>query len=231
MNKKVLKSIIFIVLCICSVVLDVYTYFHYKTEYVETYVASHQISQRTKISMEDLETIMVPKEYLKNDVYIDANEIINKYVKLGYSIPKGSLIYKGSLETDIKDLANTLLLEGEVNYDLNVNEIKINTANLSTNMYIDLYLTINSNSILVSDLFISNVRITGLYDNNNKQILDYDKDSRVSVISIAINENCVNYLNKARMIGEISSVINHNTYETFKKCELNKDSILLDYLQ
>lgn len=231
MNKKIIRIVLLIVLVVCSLVFDIFVYKKYKTEYIETYVASHQISQRTKIKMEDLETIMVPKEYLQNNVYTSTDEILDKYVKLGYSIPKGSLFYKSSLETDIKDLANTLLLKDEVNYDLVVGDIKINTANLSVNMYIDLYLTINHNGILASDLFISNARITGLYDNNNKPILDYDKDSRVSIISIAINSNCVNYLNKARMIGEISSVINYNTYETFKKCELNDNSILLEYLE
>lgn len=231
MNKKVIRIVLLIVLVVCSLVFDIFIYKKYKTEYIETYIASHQISQRTKITMDDLEAIMVPKSYLQNNVYTNADEILNKYVKLGYSIPKGSLIYKTALEANIKDLANTLLLKDEVNYDLIVNEIKINTANLSANMYIDLYLTINQNGILASDLFISSARITGLYDNNNKPILDYDKDSKVSIISIAIDSNCVNYLNKARMIGEISSVINYNTYETYKKCKLNKNSILLDYLE
>lgn len=230
MFKKILIIACSTIVLVVGIFFGIRYYSRYSIGYTSVYVASHNISQRTKISEVDLEKIDVPKDYLK-DVYVNKDDIIGKYVKLSYSIPKGSLIYKGVLEEDIKDLAHTLLKHDEVNYDLFTNDIKINTANLKTNMYLDLYLTINNHDKPISDILLSNARITGLYDANNKVINDYDSDSRVYIISIAIDKNAVNILNKAQVIGSISCVVNNNTYVVDLKTSTNTDSELFTYLQ
>lgn len=230
MIKKILIIIVSTLLLALCLFLGVHLYTRYSIGYTNVYVASHNISQRSKITEDDLIAIEVPKDYIKDDVYIDANDIIGKYVKLSYSIPKGSLIYKSSIESDIKDLANTLLKENEVNYDIYTSDIKINTANLNTNMYIDMYLTINSKDKPISDLLLSNARITGLYDNNNKPILDYNNDSKVSIISLAVNKKDVNILNKALVIGDINCVVNNNAYKLNLSTVLNTGSKLFEYL-
>lgn len=230
MKKKIIITVLLIVSIIADCFLAIKMYKDYVDNMVEVCVASHQISQRTLISQEDLEKIMVPKSVISEDMYFDEDDVIGKYCKLSYSIPKGSFIYKTSLENDIKDLAHTLLKQGEVNYDIYTNDIKINTANLSKNMNLDLYLTISNKDVLCSDLLISNCRITGMYDNNNKPILDYDGNSKVHIITIAINEDYVNVLNKAKMIGEINSCVSNNAYIDSVSI-LNADSDLMMYLQ
>lgn len=226
------------ILIICSTLLlsavlffGVKHYTKYKIGYTKVYVATHQLAQRSLLTEDDIKEIEIPKEYLTDDIYSNSEEIINKYVKLSYSIPKGSFIYKGAIESDIKDLANTLLKENEVNYDIYTSDIKINTANLNKNMYIDLYLTINNKDKPISDLLLSNARITGLYDSNNKQILDYDNDSRVSIISLAVNKNDVNILNKALVLGDINCVISNNVYKVNLSTVLNRNSQLFEYLE
>lgn len=231
MIKKILIIVVSTLLLAVGLFFGVRFYSRYSIGYTKAYIASHQISQRTKISIEDLQEIEVPKDYLTDDVYIDIKDIENKYVKLSYSIPKGSLIYKSALEDDIKDLANTLLREGEVNYDIYTSNVKINTANLSRNMYIDLYLTINNKEKPISDLLLSNARITGLYDSNNKLIKDYDLESKVSIISVAINKDDVKILNKAQVLGEINCVISNNTYSVNLQSQLNRMSKLFEYLE
>lgn len=230
MKKKVLIFIGSILLVGIMFGIGYVFYNKYRIGYVKVYIASHQLSQRTKINDSDLLEIEIPKDYLNDDVYINKDDIVDKYVKLSYSIPKGSFIYKGAIESDIKDLANTLLRENEINYDLYMSDVKINTANLAKNMYIDLYLTINTNDKPISDLLLSNARITGLYDSNNKQILDYDKDSRISIISLAVNKDDVNILNKALVIGNINCVINNNAYKTNLSTILNSQSEIFEYL-
>lgn len=231
MIKKITIIVCSTLLLAVGLLFGVRLYARNTIGYTTCYVASHQISQRTKISEEDLLEVEVPKDYLKDDVYLDSHDIIGKYVKLSYSIPKGSLIYKTSIESDIKDLANTLLKEGEVNYDIYMSDVKINTANLNKNMYIDIYLTINNKDKPISDLLIANARITGLYDANNKPILDYDNDSRVQIISIAINKEFVNALNKAQVLGVLNCVIKNNTYDTTFESDLNINSKLFEYIE
>lgn len=230
MIKKILIITISTLLLAVGIFFGIRFYTRYSIGYTKTYVASHHINQRTMISEQDLLEVEVPKDYLKDDVYLNKDDILNKYVRLSCSIPKGSLFYKSCLETDINDLANTLLKENEVNYDIYTSNVKINTANLAKNMYIDLYLTINSKDKPVSDLLLSNARITGLYDSNNKPILDYDNDTRVAIISIAINADDVNVLNKAQVVGELNCVISNNAYKVNLSSLLNKKSKLFEYL-
>lgn len=231
MIKKILIIVCSTLLLVIGLFFGVKLYTKYSIGYTKVFVASHQISQRTLISEEDLLEIEVPKDYINEDVCIDCKDIIGRYVKLSYSIPKGSLIYKTAIESDIRDLANTLLKQGEVNYDIYTSDVKINTANLNKNMYIDIYLTINSKDKPISDLLISNARITGLYDSNNKPILDYDKDSRVQIISLAIDKDFVNVLNKAQVLGSLNCVINSYTYDMRMESSLNINSKLIEYLE
>ena len=144
MIKKILAIAIPAVILLAGLFFALSAYISYSENYVQAYVASHQLMQRTLIEEKDLESILVPKEYLTDDVYRDKNDIMGRYVKLTYTIPKGSLFYRNALESDIKDLASTLLMQDQANYDLYVNEIKVNTGSLSSGMYVDLYLTVNA---------------------------------------------------------------------------------------
>lgn len=232
MAKKILIIFIPAVLIIASFYFSISTYMNYRENYVEIYVASHNISQRTLISAEDLEKMKVPRQIITTDFYVDEKDILGKYVKLSYSLPKGSFIYKGAIEENIRDLAHTLLKEGEVNYDIYTSEVKVNPGYLSVGMYIDLYLTIGNNyDKPVSGLLMENCRITGLYDNSGRQIMDYDNETRVNSISIAIDKDDVTYLNKALMVGSVSMIVNNNTYTNSVSSRLVEDSEVFMYLQ
>lgn len=224
MLKKILLIAIPITASVLALFFSIMAYIHYSQNYVSAYISSHNIAQRTRISQKDITEVKVPREYLSDDVYLELDDILDKYVRLSYSIPKGSLFYKSSLEKDIKDLANTLLMDNQLNYDIYTNEVKINTGNLAQGMYVDMYLTVNNKDRPVSDLLISNCRITGMYDNNGKQIFDYDKDSRISVISVAVEKGDVSYLNKALLVGDISIIASSNAYQSNIRSILNRES-------
>jgi hypothetical protein len=231
MIKKILIIVSVVLALSISLFLSAKTYLEYRQDYVDVYVASHQIAQRTLLSDRDLAVIRLPKQVLNEDIVNDPEQIKGNYVKLSCSIPKGSMFYMTALESDIKDLANTLLMKGQVNYDLYVGEIKINSGSIATEMYVDLYLTVSRNDKPISDLLIRDCRITGLYDGNGRQILDYDRDSRVQIISLAVNEDEVSLINKALKIGEVSAIVGNKTYQNHVYSTLNRDSELLEYLE
>ena len=232
MAKKILIIFIPAVLIVASFYFSLRAYMQYRENYVDIYVASHNISQRTLISAEDLELMKVPRQIITNDFYVEEKDMIGKYVKLSCCLPKGSFIYKGALEENIRDLAHTLLKENEVNYDIYTNEVKVNPGYLNVGMYGDLYLTIgNSYEKPLSGLLMENCRISGLYDSSGKQIMDYDSDTRVFIISIAIDKDDVTYLNKALMVGNVSMIINYQTYSSTSSSRLVRDSEVFMYLQ
>lgn len=231
MIKKSMMIVLPALLLTACLILSFSAYRRYTTAYVKTYVAGHQLAQRSRISFSDLQEVTVPKEFLSEDVYTDKNDIIGKYVKLSYSIPKGSLLYKGALESDIKDLAGTLLFAGQVNYDIFVSEVKVNTGSIAEGMYVDLYLTVNSKEKTLSDLLIADCRITGLYDMSGKKIMDFDRDSRVQIMSIAVSRQDIPLLNKAMISGDVSILLSEQPYLNGVTSSINSDSELLEYLE
>ena len=231
MIKKIIRTAIPIIAFSMLLFFSVSAYVRYSRRYRKVYVASHQLSQRSKISAEDLVEMEVPKEFLTDDVYVNKQDIIGKYVRLSHTIPKGSLIYRMALESDIKDLAATLLMPGQVNYDLFVNEIKINTGSIAENMYVDLYLTINGKQRSFSDLLIGDCRITGLYDYNGKRVRDFDTDQRIQIVSIAVGKDDIGILNMAMLSGEISVLVSKEPYQVNSFSKLNSGSELFELIQ
>ncbi len=229
-----LKRILLAISCVMSFVLLVYfgirTYSRYAIGFTKVYVASHQLSQRKILNEEDLYAIEVPKDFIGDDVYMGKEDIVGKYVKLSYTIPKDSFIYKGAVEEDIKDLSHTLLKKGEVNYDIDISDIDINSSSLAVNMLVDFYLTIKDRDKPISDLLISDARITGIYDSGGKAISDYDYESRPYSISFAVRKDDVIILNKALVMGDLRAVATDGTYRTDCQSKANKESILFEYL-
>lgn len=203
----------------------------YKTGLTKTYIAKASLPQRTVITDDLLEEVKVPKEYVKDNAFVNKEEIIGKYVKLNSYIPKGSLFYKEALDDieSMKDSAHAELKDDEITFDLFAKKIAVNPAHLLKGMNVDLYLTINKKE-LESDLLISNAKIIGLYDVNNKEIKDYDKDSKLGTISIAIKKDMVPYLNKALAIGDVSLLVGSNLYKN-KVCTMNDTSEVFKLLK
>lgn len=203
----------------------------YKLGLTDVYVAKNSINQRELIKESDLKIIKVPKAYVDENVFNEIEDIVGKYVKQNAKVAKGSLFYKELLDekSNIKDNLHLDLKDDEVTYDLYTRDIKVNPAYLLKDMYVDLYLTINRKEVL-SDLLISNVRILNLYDLNNKEIKDYDKEATLQTISIAVKKEMVPFLNKAITLGEINLVVGADLYQE-EESTLNTNSSVYNYLK
>ena len=231
MIKKVLLILIDLICVFVCLFFSISAYVRYREDYIRIPIASHQLHQRTQIKEEDLVLTDVPRAYLSEDVCTDKKEILGRYVKLSYSLAKGSLIYKGALEEDIRDLSLTLLKEGEVSYDLYASEVKINTGVLSVNLNVDIYLSIKTNDKTMSDLLLSNCRVIGLYDMQGRPIRDYQTDQRIMIVSIAVEKLHVSILNKALMAGNLSVFMGDESYRSDQRAKLNEEAEVLSYLQ
>lgn len=197
----------------------------------DVYIAKVSIPSRTEILDDYLDVIKVPKAYINDQIIRNKNEIIGKYSKLGVYIPKGSIIYYDQLESKEKmsDLLHLGLNNDEVTFDLLAKDIKVNPAHLLKGMNVDLYLTINKKEV-ISDLLISGARIIGLYDINNKEIINNSSDRKLGTISLAIKRDMVSYLNKAIAVGEVSLIVGNNLYDDNYKMYLNSSSQIIEYL-
>lgn len=229
-EKKTLLLTIALILSIISLVLSVIMYCDSRLDMTKAYIAKYTLPNRTLITEDEIEEVNVPSYYLNGEVILDKEDIVGKYVKLNTSIPKGSFFYKEALDSyeSIKDNLNSDLLDGEVAFDISANHIKANQAYLNKGMYVDIYLTITKDRI-ISDLLINNVKVIGLYDASRQEIKDYDKDSILSSICLAVPSDVLPILNKAEVLGELSLVVGNDTYNKVDSV-LNKDSELFNYL-
>lgn len=229
-RKTLIKTVLFLLFIILTV-LGIYFYCEKKLEIKEVYVAKYNLSNRSLISEEEIEIKRVPLSYLSEEIYLNKEDIVGKYVKINTIVPKGSFFYRGALDTldNMKDKLASDLLTGEVSFDIYARDIKANQAYLLKGMYVDLYLTINKDRVL-SDLLINNLKIIGLYDINHNEIKDYDNNTILETIVLAVPKEAVSYLNKAQVIGELSLVIGENTYKDVKT-ELNKSATIFEYLE
>ena len=102
----------------------------YRLGLTRVYVSAYDIGEREKIDKLYLKTILVPKAYVSDDIYLEEKDIVNKYTKLNVIVPKGSLFYKSFLEdfSDMKDSSHLLLEDNQVTYDLYVKDIDVNPA-------------------------------------------------------------------------------------------------------
>ena len=132
---------------------------------------------------------------------------------------------------DIRDLSVSLLKKGEVSYDLYTGEVKINTGNLAVNMYVDIYLSIKSSEKSVSDLLISGCRITGLFDAQGRAIRTYENDVRISIVTIAVEADCVSLIDQALMSGSINVLPSSESYDMNRRAQIYEDSRVLITLQ
>ena len=230
MSKKNVIKPLMIVIFVLLIVIGTYFYCDYRLNMEDVYISKYNLSNRTLISENEIETIRVPTIYLNDEVLLLKENIIGKYVKIGTSIPKGSFFYKGALDDieNMKDNINGELLNGEVSYDISTNEINVNQAYLLKGMYVDLYLTINKDKVL-SNLLINNLKIIGLYDINHREIKEYDKESILGTICLAVPSESVSYLNKARVLGELNIVVGNDTYNDVES-KLNRKSEIFEYL-
>lgn len=227
-KQTLLKIILIFILDVLLIGLLSYLISWYRLGLTRVYVSAYDIGEREKIDEAYLKTILVPKAYISEDIYLNENDIIGKYTKLNTSIAKGSLFYKTYLEdfNNMKDSSHLLLEKNQVTYDLYVKDIEVNPANILKGMRCDLYFTLNRQDI-ASDLLIEDAKIIGLYDLNNQQIVD--NLTTLNIISIAIDEDMVTYLNKALAIGKIKLIIGDDLYEN-KKVKINLSDTILNYL-
>lgn len=230
-KKKNLIVTFLVILFVLSSLLLSFIYVRRKLELVKVPVSTYSLSKRTIIDESTYELIEVPKSFLDEEVITNSDYLLNKCVKIDYSIPKGSFFYKSALDDidNIKDNLSYELAEDEVAYDINANDLNANQAYLKEGMYVDVYLTINKDMV-ISDLLINNLRIIGLYDLNHKNILDYDDGAILQNICLAVPSFTVPYLNKALALGKLNIVVGKECYKDVPSY-LNEESTIFNYLR
>lgn len=233
-KKKITISIIVVIL---MVVLN-YVCFKFvlssNLDLVEVYVANRDIYPREEILASDIEIIEIPSAYLQKNVYDNKQDIIGKYTNIQGFIPKGSLFYNSMLNSKelLPDYPSLLLKENQIAYGIQTDIIKSSGNSFVVGQKVDIYVSLNlKGNITVADCLIKAARITGVKDRNGYVLSDEQSTKIPYVVTLAIDQPLVQYLEKANELGVINIYGISTDYQIDEESILNESSQLMDYLK
>lgn len=230
-TKKILIiSCIFIIGLVSSFILGRFQVIK-SYDLIDVPCANRYLANRDLIKNKDIEYIKVPSSVLNENIILNENEIIGRYVSSDYFINESSFFFRNTIESasNMDDSSYFEIGKDETIYELFVKNTDVNAAHINNNMYVDLYLTIEKPDI-ISDLLISGVKICGLYNSNYEDITrNNDKRSNLSIISFIVNNDMVSILNKAQLYGKLSIIPPSNPYEE-RDMYINKKGEIINYI-
>ena len=217
--------------CIIFISFGISTlYINRELELVEVYVAKDTLVARTLIDHDSITLIKVPKAYLSENVVMDKEEMLGKYVKLNTSIPKGSLMYQSSLEwlDDAIDEPALLLNANQAVFALDVNMSSTAGNSIQKGSKIDLYGTLKVNRETLVDLLFKQVRVLSIKDKNGNEV-NQETNQVPKIMLIAVDQYEIPILTKLIAIGDLT-ITPTSEFFSDEECILYEGSILLGYL-
>ena len=140
-------------------------------------IAKRSLKPTEVITSADIEYVKVnPEFYNTLNVYTqyDINDLVNKYVNTGTSIPKGSPFFKSSV-VEKKELPNSIfdsIDDENTIYQLRVDEKSTYANSIRPDDKIDLILTTTVNNLLVNQAFIKDIKVLAVRDSQGNNVFD-----------------------------------------------------------
>ena len=232
MKSKIIKIIIGL---FSSIILyGLFTiYFEYKLDYINILVSKQEIYPKTKLSEDMFYTVKLPNHEIYNNYINDYNQISSKYSSLDQIIKKDELISHNYIDNNNvlnKDSFLTLN-KGQTLYSLPIDVLESFGNKIDLYQNIDIYgeLELDNGNIII-DLLISNIRVLDIKDHSGLDVNDIESTNVPYLINIGINNEYVPILMNLEKIGKVKIFINDTTYDIKNESLLNKDSLILNYL-
>ena len=169
-------------------------------------VAKRDLKATEQITEADIEYVKINKKFLnKKDVITAANvnALINKYVSVGTSIPKGGMFYASQV-VEKKELPNAIFDEipdGYTIYQLRVNNEKTFANSIYPGDVIDLYLSTTDSGKLVYGKFITNIKVLAVRDSAGNNVFDVTSGRTPAWLLFAVETSMYRYLKIAEFAG------------------------------
>lgn len=249
MKKLISKKIVALIVAVVAIV-SVYGYtqvmINSKMKPTRVVVAKEDIPPNTKITKEMLYSIVLPGDGIPKSVKVahDVKDVLGKYTVPGYGISKTSMIYLEKIQDKSQrpDNAVLSLKPTEHTFSFKVDTISTHGSSLIQGQVIDLYTGImikDSVSKINKPFFgrvVKGAKIVSVKDVKGNEIYSPEdftnlteeekkkpRDFKPHVLTVAVDLNSLQYLNKARMMGAILPVANGLSLPEETTKELLKD--------
>ncbi|MCF6094503.1 Flp pilus assembly protein CpaB [Microaerobacter geothermalis] len=196
---------------------------------VTVVIARQDIPPHTEITESMLFQKLVPASTVPPNSIIDPDEIIGKWTVEGYGIAKNSYFYEGKILTkdEMPDAAVLKLEKNEKAFSLLVDLETSSGNSIIPGAYVDLYFATTqteSKKPLVGRMF-KRIRVTSVKDSKTQDVFspqEYTESKKkdpskvatstnnpkalAKLYTLAVTEEQLDYLNKAKMLGNIIPV-------------------------
>lgn len=235
MNKK---QLILGILIILLLAIGSYISFQISLEnaidLIKIPFSNKEIYSHYIITKEDLEWREIPKSYVDDNILINEDDIVGKYVSLDSKIAEGSLFYDDYLidKEEIEALPGLLLKENQIAFPLSMNLLKSSGNTIKQNQKIDIYVTYTDKNTKTTtiDKLLMNVRVIGVKDRNGLNMNDEKANKVPALVILAINEEYLNMLQLASEIADISIYAPRVDYANNEESILYEESKILPIL-
>lgn len=209
------------ILIIFAGIIGIYALYNWRvteaTKLVSVPYAKKEINSRTKITSEMISYMQVPKSLLANSKNLvqSANQVTNKYVNYGYTIPQYSMFYKEAIlessanpESEFANLPDTYTV-----YNLNVDFDSTYGNSIYPGNYIDLYVKMvdkGSDKIIFGRL-IKGIKVSSVYDSEGNPVFETTSEARKpKYMFFGVPEDLYLLLMKAEKVGAVIMPIPRN---------------------
>lgn len=228
------------IICVLAGVLILYFAYNYRikqqTKPVTVPYAKVEIQPRERITEDKIGYVEVPGSMVKDNVILNANDILEYYANYNTVIPAGSLFYKSTLVTwaEMPDSAWADIPDGYTVVSLSVNTETTYGNSIFPGNYIDLYYSAydETGKLLLGKL-IESIEVLAVKDSTGNHVFENSAELKApSSLIFAVPEDMHLLLRKAGYLsGEIIPVPRNKTYsqnpgETLVSSEYIQDFIL-----
>ena len=174
-------------------------------------VAKRTLVATELITADDIEYVKVNPEFLRTvSVYTQSNinSVVNHYVNVGTSIPKGGLFFTDQV-VEKKELPNSIfdsIGDDEYIYQLKVNEQNTNYNSIFPGDTIHLRMIMNANDKQVNGYLIQNIQVLAVRDASGNNIFDGVQPGSSAWLLFVVNKEMFETLEMAEFIGGITIV-------------------------
>ena len=197
--------------------------------------AKTAIDATEQITEDNIGYTEVNSKFLRSaDVIRNKNEVVNKYITTGTSVPAGGLFYRSQV-VDKSELPNTFyddIEDGFTVYSLAVNNHTTYGNSIYPGDKIDLYLkaTDESNRIMFGE-FIESITVLGVRDSSGKDVFGATTTRTPAELVFAVPNDMYELLMKAGYISGITIVpVPRNKKYTAEGGEVKTYAYLRDFI-
>lgn len=179
-------------------------------DYIEIPVAAKMLASRSKIDESSFRMQRVPSALVEDNVIMDKNELIDRWVKYSVTLAEGSFFYKEYIDdaSDSADYPQLMLKEGQGVASLAV-DLMISAGNtLLPNQFVDIVFTSkDKRKPIISDVIFRSVRVLAVKDRNGLNMDDPKSQKVPAVVLLALNQKDIPPFIHAQILGDIDLII------------------------